>query len=201
MHHRFQGIGVDPERAFDELWRRREPAVLAHLDVWFPDLTSRALLVVLNLARDPSTTRPHEDLARLLASGDDGDWARLISLATRLDALEPLRAGLELDPDGAALVARTSLADVDVSPVWRLRAAGSTRTAIRMEELRSLGPLAKVRAVAGWVVPSPSVIRYRDPSADGSAWRLARAYAARYRQGALTLGRSWRQMREVRRRP
>ena len=101
VHHRFQGIETDPERAFEELWRRREPATLAQLDVWFPDLTTRALLVVLNVARDPRSGRAREDLRRLVASGDDRDWARAIALATRLDALESFRAGLELDPDGA----------------------------------------------------------------------------------------------------
>ena len=38
VHHRFQGMEGDPERAFAELWRRREPAELGGLDVWFPDL-------------------------------------------------------------------------------------------------------------------------------------------------------------------
>ena len=37
--------------------------------------------------------------------------------------------------------------------------------------------------MAAWVVPSPAVIRYRDPSAADSTWRLLRAYAARYRAG------------------
>jgi hypothetical protein len=201
VHHRFEGIEGDPERAFEELWRRREPATMAHLDVWFPDLTTRALLVVLNVARDPGSGRAREDLRRLLASGDDRDWQRAISLATRLDALESLRAGLELDPAGQDLVARTSLADVTISATTRLRAQGSSRTALRLEELRQLGPAAKVKAVAAWVVPSPAVIRYRDPTAAGSTWRLARAYAVRYRDGARGLRRSIREVREVRRRP
>ena len=201
VHHRFQGIEADPERAFEELWRRREPATLAQLDVWFPDLTTRALLVVLNVARDPGSGRAREDLRRLVASGDDRDWARAIALATRLDALESLRAGLELDPDGRDLVARTALADVTISAVTRLRVQGSSRTALRIEELRDLGPAAKVKAVAGWVVPSPAVIRYRDPTAAGSTWRMARAYAVRYRDGVRGLRRSWRELREVRRQP
>jgi hypothetical protein len=201
VHHRFPGIGADPERAFAELWRRREPVRLAGLDVWFPDLPSRSLLLVLNVARDPRGTKAREDLRRLLVSSTDEDWRRTIALARRLDALPALRAGLELEAAGRDLVARTPLAGVEVSGVWRLRSQGSSRTAVRIEELRSLGPVARARAIAGWVVPSPAIIRMRDPRAADSAWALARGYAARYRQGARELRRSVGELREVRRRP
>ena len=183
MHHRFQGMEGDPERAFAELWRRREPAELGGLDVWFPDVPSRSLILVLNAARDPKGPKAREDLRRLVAVASDADWRRTIALARRVDALQALRAGIEVEPDGHDLVARTSLADVEVSAAWRLRAQGSTLTAVRIEELRSLGTVAKIRTMAAWVVPSPAVIRYRDPRAADSTWLLLRAYAARYRQG------------------
>jgi hypothetical protein len=188
----------DPERAFAELWRRREPAQLGGLDVWFPDLPSRSLILVLNAARDPKGPKAPEDLRRLIAVASDADWLRTIALARRVDALQAVRAALERVPAGRDLVARTSLADVEVSAAWRLRSQGSTRTAVRIEELRSLGAVAKVRAVAAWVVPSPAVIRYRDPRAAGSTWRLLRAYAARYREGAAGLGQSARELRAQR---
>ena len=153
VHHRFIGIEADPERAFHELWRHREPAVLGGLDVWFPDLASRSLLLVLNVAHDPRSSKPREDLRRLLATADDEDWRRTIALARRVDALQALRAGLELDPDGHAVVARTSLADVEVSALWRLHAQGSSRTTFRIEQLRAKGPLGKARGIAGWFAP------------------------------------------------
>ena len=129
----------------------------------------------------------------------DADWRRTIALARRVDALQALRAGIEVEPDGHDLVARTSLADVQVSAAWRLRAQGSTLTAVRIEELRSLGTVAKIRTMAAWVVPSPAVIRYRDPRAADSTWLLLRAYAARYRQGAVGLRQSARELRAQRR--
>ena len=195
VHHRFIGIDADPERAFAELWRRREPARLAELDVWFPDLTTRSLIGALNAARDPAGKAPN-DLRRLLAATPDDEWRRIIALARRLDALQSLRAGLEVVDAGRDLVARTSLVDVTVSDAVRLRAAGSSRTAVRLEELRTFGTMKKIRMVAGWVVPSPAVIRMRDPAAAGSAWRMARAYADRYRQGARELAQAVRQKRE-----
>ncbi|HET9996238.1 MAG TPA: nucleotidyltransferase family protein [Nocardioides sp.] len=199
VHHRFQGMDGDPERVFAELWRRREPARLADLDVWFPDLTSRSLILVLNAARDPHGARAREDLRRLVAVATDADWRRTTALARRVGALQALRAGLEQEPRGRDLVAHTSLADVQVSAAWRLRSQGSTLTAIRIEELRSLGTVAKIRTMTAWVVPSPAVIRYRDPRAADSTWRLLRAYAARYRQGATGLRRSARELRALRR--
>jgi hypothetical protein len=198
VHHRFQGMERDPELAFAELWRRREPAELAGLDVWFPDVPSRSLILVLNAARDSKGPKAREDLRRLVAVASDADWRRTIALARRVDALQALRAGIEVEPEGHDLVARTSLADVQVSAAWRLRAQGSTRTAVRIEELRSLGTLAKIRTMAAWVVPSPAVIRYRDPRAADSMWLLLRAYAARYRQGATGLRQSVRELRALR---
>ena len=201
VHHRFPGIEDDPERAFAELWRRREPARLAGLDVWFPDVPSRTLLLVLNLARDRDAAKAGEDLRRLLASATDEQWRRTIALARRLDALSALRAGVELEAGGRDLVARTALADVQVSAVWRLRTQGSGRTAIRIEQLRTLGPWAKARAIAGWIVPSPAIIRMRDPRAAAGPAALARGYLARYRDGARGLRRSVRELRAVHRQP
>ncbi len=192
VHHRFIGIDADPERAFAELWRRREPGRLAALDVWFPDVTTRALLVVLNVARDPHGGKGPRDLARLLSSATDADWARTIALARRVGALEALRAGLELADEGRQLVARTSLAQVTVSPAVRLRAEGSSRTAVRIQELRAYSPWKKVRMLVAWVVPPPAVIRMREPQVAGSPWRMAGAYLRRYRQGARELRESLR---------
>jgi hypothetical protein len=187
IHHRFLGIEGDPERVFAELWRRREPYRLAELEVWFPDLATRRLIAVLNAARDPQGDKAPRDLRRLLAAATDADWARTIALAGRVEALEAMRAGLELEEIGREVVARTSLSDVRVSSAVRLRAEGSSRTAVRIQELRTFGTWKKVKMLAGWVVPSPAVIRMREPSAAGSPWRMARAYLHRYRQGAREL--------------
>ena len=147
---------------------------LAGLDVWFPDLTQPQ--------PDPGAqrrARPRRDQG---ARGPapprwpprpDADWRRTIALARRVDALRGAarraRDGARRPrPGGAYLPGRRQ-----VSAAWRLRAQGSSRTAVRIEELRSLGTVAKIRTmVAAWVVPSPAVIRYRDPRAADSTWRL-----------------------------
>jgi hypothetical protein len=199
VHHRFLGIDGDPETVFATLWERRVPVRLAELEVWFPDLTTRSLIAVLNSARDPRGEKAPRDLVRLLAAATDEDWAATIALAEQVDALQSLRAGLETNDAGRELVARTRLADVTVSAAVRLRAEGSTRTAVRLQELRTFGTWKKLRMVAGWVVPSPAIIKMREPAAAGSPWRMARAYLNRYRQGARELAGTIREMRSPRR--
>lgn len=198
VHDRFPGIDAEPERAFTELWRRREPGRLAHVDLWLPDLPTRALLVVLNCARSP-TPKARGDLERLVAAADADDWADVLSLAARVQALPALRAGLELHPVGREVVASTALAGVAVSTEWRLRLAGAPRTALRLDELRRLSWGQRVSAVGRWLVPAPGVLRMRDPAAAGGPGRLAAAYVRRLGDGARAVPPSLRALRQQRR--
>jgi hypothetical protein len=200
VHDRFVGIDLDAERAFDELWRRREPDQLAHVDVWFPDVPTRALLVALNVARTDSP-KSREDLTRLIASAEDRDWENLIALAERVSALPALRAGLEVIAAGEQVVARTALRHVAVSPEWSLRRAGAHRTALRLEELSRLPWRDRVFAIARWILPAPAIIRMRDPAASGGLRPLVGGYARRYRDGARSFVPSIRAVVAARRRP
>jgi hypothetical protein len=198
VHRYFEGIGAPPARAFDELWRRREPVRLAHTQAWFPDLTSRALFIALNVARSPHA-KALRDLDRLLARLDAEDWEALAELGLRLDAGPALRAGLEHHRDGADVVARTSLRDVVVSPEWRLRIEGGPRTAVRLAQLPSMDWGHRVRAVARWVVPRPEVIRMRDQRVGGGTRSLVIGYVRRWGDGARTLVPSIVALRHARR--
>lgn len=186
VHDRFLGIGGDPERAFEQLWRRREPDRLGHLEVWFPDLATRALLIALNTART-DTPQAREDLSRLIAGGALDEWHDVVGLARELRALPVLRAGLEVDPAGADLVREIGLEDVPVSPEWALRRAGAPRTALRFEELTRLPWRRRAGQVVRWLFPSPAIIRMRDPRASGSVRRLVLGYARRWRDGVASL--------------
>ena len=198
VHDRFEGIEADPEWAFEQLWRRREPDQLGHVDVWFPDLPTRALLIALNTARD-ATRKAREDLARLITTGDTEGWEDVVWLARRLHALPALRAGLEVDPRGTALVNEIGLADVPVSPEWVLRRTGAPRTALRLEELGRTPWRRRPGAVARWLVPPPAIIRMRDPAARGSNLRLLGGYARRLRDGLRAAAPSLRAVRRIRR--
>jgi hypothetical protein len=200
VHDRFEGIDADPEWAFEQLWRRREADQLAHVDVWFPDLPTRALLIALNTARD-ANSKAREDLARLIATGDPDGWADVMWLARRVEALPALRAGLEVDPRGPEVVAAIGLGDVPISPEWELRRSRAPRTALRLEELGRLPWRRRPGAVARWIVPPPAIIRMRDPAARGNRLRLAGGYARRLRDGVRAVPRSVRALRRVRHNP
>ncbi len=197
VHWRFEGVGVAADQAFRELWRRREPDTMAHVAVWFPDLPSRALLILLNCARSP-TSRSRRDLERLIESADDNDWQNVISLGRKLHALPAMRVGFERSPNGGRLVASTGLETVELSPEWALRAAGAPRTALRLARLRQMSWRRRVRAVVRWLVPPAAVIRMRDPSARGGALNLVLGYLRRLVDGVRALGPSWRALRRAR---
>jgi len=182
VHDRFEGIDADPEWAFDQRWRRREPDQLGHVGVWFPDIATRALLIALNTARS-DTPKAREDLARLIRTGDPEDWDEVVWLAGRVQALPALRAGLEVDPAGAEIVLATRLSDVEVSPEWALRRAGAPRTALRLEELGRIPWSRRPGVLARWLFPSPAIIRMRDPAAAGNIFRLVGGYLRRLRDG------------------
>lgn len=200
VHDRFPGIDADPERAFESLWRRREPARLAHTDVWFPDHTSRALLIALNTARSHASRKARTDLARMLEASAGVEWDLVVDLARRLDALPALRAGLELDPSGHAVIETSGLADVPVSVEWRLRLADAPRTALRLDELRRMPWRRRSGALGRWLFPPAAVVRMRDPWAAAGRVALACAYARRYRDGMAALPASVRALRRTRRR-
>jgi hypothetical protein len=198
VHDRFVGIDAPPEESFEELWRRREPDRLAHVDVAFPDLPTRALLLVLNTART-DTDQAREDLTRLLASGDTEGWEDVVILARRVRALSGLRAGLEVDPAGAAVVAEMGLSDVAISREWALRRSGSPRTALRLDEFRRLPWRARPGAVLSWLFPSPAIIRMRDPRAHGNRAKLLGGYVRRLRDGVTSVLPSARALARIRR--
>jgi len=197
VHDRFVGIDADPEWVFDQLWRRREPDQLGHIDVWFPDIATRALLIALNTARS-DTPKAREDLARLIRTGDPEDWEEVVWLAGRVQALPALRAGLEIDPAGSNIVETAGLAHVSVSPEWALRASGAPRTALRLEELGRLPWSSRPRALARWLFPSPAIIRMRDPAAAGNIFRLTGGYLRRLRDGLVAALPSVRALRRIR---
>jgi hypothetical protein len=197
VHDRFEGIEADSEQAFELLWSRRQRSRLAHVDVWFPDTPSRALLVAINTARD-ATSKAREDLVRLLRTLNEQDWEEVVDLARRLAALPALRAGLEIDSAGADVVRRIGLSEVEVSPEWRLRTSHAPRTALRLEELRRMPRSQRSTAMLRWLFPAPGIIRMRDPAARGGTLRLAAGYARRYRDGIRSLAPSLRALGSVR---
>ncbi|MDQ4039114.1 MAG: nucleotidyltransferase family protein [Actinomycetota bacterium] len=198
VHDRFPGIDTDPERAFSILWARRLPAQLAHIDVWFPDLASRAVLTVLNTARSSGSPQARRDLTRLLDSPVLLDWKEVLTVARAVEALPALRAGLELAEKGRRLIEATELQHVPVSVEWKLRLAHAPRTALRLDELARLPRSQRLPAVGRWLFPPPAILRMRDPWAARSRSALAIAYLRRLGDGVRALPSSIRALRRSR---
>src|SRR5207244_13632150 len=86
--------------------------------------TARALHVVLHAAQHgPTDERVLDDLELTLERVKPEIWPRVVELARRLDATDAFVAGLELSPDGRALVTRLELPPVGTAAA-ALRSAG-----------------------------------------------------------------------------
>jgi hypothetical protein len=196
VHDRFPGLDADPDRAFELLWRRREPDELAHTPVWFPDWTSRALICILNTARTRDSAQAMGDLERLVSCPDVW-WDDVVYLGRQLGALPAVRVGLELLPAGVDIVAGTALAEVPPSREWQLRVEGAPRTAVRLDQLRRTPPLARAALIARWLVPSPAVMRMREGDRISGHLSLAQAYGRRLAEGTRSLPASLRAVRRT----
>lgn len=195
VHLRFEGIDLDPVAAFEILWRRREPITLGHHEVWAPDLTSRAILIILNVGRMASEGSI-KDLALLIDRLTDPDWREVVALARRLEALPALTVGLMQSPEGAECAHRY-LDESLISPQWRLRQEHAPRTALRLEEFSRIPWSQRPGILARWVVPHPAVMRMRNPAALTNP-QLAKAYFARWGEGLRGLPASLRQVHRAR---
>lgn len=199
VHDRFEGLTLDPERAFAVLWRRREPARLAHVDVWFPDLTSRALIVAVNTARSPRSAQAREDLARLVVEPPLVAWDEVRALARQLGALSALKAGLGLADRGSEIIAAAGLEDIVVDPEWALRLSGAPRTAVRWAQLGGIPWGRRPRTVLGWILPPAPVVRMREQQFGYRDRGLVFGHIRRWRDGARALPGALRSILATRR--
>lgn len=115
VHHRFPGFLAEPQRVFDEFWKRRQQFQQAHQLVAMPDLASSILVAALNYERDPvrcaGTLDSLRERSRKLLSQDQvnelADLARQTGCADTLheflDALGAPSVGVgEADPTALA---------------------------------------------------------------------------------------------------
>ena len=199
LHRYFPGIDLSPSAAFEVLWARRVRGSQGAIQVWFPDLPARALIIALHAARDPHSLKTGEDLRRAVSSLGQDQRDDLASLAQLLEARAALKAGLETEPETRRAVADLGLTDVAVPPYWTLRSQGTSGTAIHLEELAGLPWSKRPAAVWHWLIPSPALMRVRDPRAAQGAKGLAAAYASRLGHGVRGLPDAVRDLRAARR--
>ena len=199
LHSYFPGIDLASSAAFEVLWERRVRGTQAGVEVTFPDVTSRALIVALHAARDPRSAKVAEDLRRAMAALNPEERDDLALLAAELQARGALRAGLETQPETTDVVGALGLGDAEVSTYWELRSHGAGRTAVRLDQLRAAPWRERPGQVARWLFPSPALMRTRDQRAAEGTIGLGVAYAARLGQGVRALPAAVRELRAARR--
>ena len=197
LHHYFPGIEADPEDAFDVLWEQRAAAQQAGVDVWFPSLEARALIIGLHVARQPDIEKSMEDLRRALEALTVSQLEAMASLALRLKAQPALRAGLETMPETADYVGGLGLSDIEVPTYWRLLSQGADLLSIELERVRSLPPRQRAAAMGRWLFPSAASLRARHPEIGDSRVRLAGVYVRRWGSGLKRLPSAVRRVRRA----
>lgn len=105
LHHRFPGIGTEPQRAFDLLWAAREQVTIAGHDLPTPAHGAHALLILLHAARGRGEPRARDDVRQVTSLigphgvGQLTAWATSLSCEPALAAVVPAwsdtRDGLE----------------------------------------------------------------------------------------------------------
>lgn len=188
LHVTFPGLYADPQTVFDLLWKRRAAVSLAGQQVNCPDQRAHALVLALNLLRDPYETSNTAALGTLVefASGifdadDLADLGRLAGAIGAPDTAAPFLEALGAPNEGLGQTAPEDLR------AWRMRTQRSWRVATwiddaRHQRLRSL-PVYLWRAV----VLSESEVRMADPTLSPGRAALARARVRRLRRGVAAL--------------
>lgn len=176
VHRAFPGIERPPADAFALLWAGRHEVSIAHHPCAVPDVEMQRLILLLHAARGGGLSHP--DAALLWTNGSDDDRARMLALASELDAEVALAAATgRLD----------EFASRPTAPLWRIFERGGTPT--RLDEWR-----ARFRASSGFWPRVRLAGRALLVNTDHLAMRLGRPvtrqevaleYARRVRTGAL----------------
>lgn len=93
VHRLFPGIGVEPSRAFAELWQDRQLRRIAGVDCVVPGPVGQTLVLVLNAARSGASGSGNADVAACWDAADAARRAAVAALVERLGAEVAFAAG------------------------------------------------------------------------------------------------------------
>ncbi len=110
LHATLWGATRPPARVWRELQDWVEPYAIGGVIVRVPNLPARALSVALHAAQHRDVPAKRADLRRALEHTSLAHWRAAERLADRLGALPLMGAGLQLEPDGQALLRQLPLA-------------------------------------------------------------------------------------------
>jgi len=177
LHVRLHGVGAPAAIAWTELSADTERLRVGGIKAEVLRPSARALHVALHAAQHGSrASKTIEDLRRALAVLDEDLWHEAAILAAHIQALPAFATGLRHLPEGGVLAARLALPD-DIPPEITLRAGFRTPLALGLDAVaRAHGPAAKLRLLGRLAIPSPSLMRARQPLARRGVIGLLLAY-------------------------
>ena len=180
LHTTIVGVGVPPHEVWALLRENVEPVEVARARLDGLNAEATLVVVALHAAHHGTELRqPLEDLARTVERFPTTTWTAAAALAQQVAAMPAFAAGLRLLPAGAALAAGLGLPDAASAEVI-LRAGGAPAMALGFEWLsRVPGFRAKMRLVAGKLVPDVQFMRAWSPLARRGRLGLAAAYGFR----------------------
>ena len=188
VHRSFPGIRLDPEEAFEALWRERGTSVIAGYSCWVPSISAQRLIVILHAAREGSPTHP--DIRRAWNAASAEERRHVEQLAIELQAEVALAAGTgrladHLGARGHALWRLLSQGEYSLAALWwaRVRSAPTV--------------WAGVRIGARLLVPTPRRIAVRLGRTPTNR-ELVDAYLQQGRRGIGALGVALRRARRRR---
>ena len=195
LHERLEGAMADRGRLWGVLWKDRTELVVGGRSVAALGESARLVHVALHAAHHgPRAEKPLRDLRRALDRLDDASWAAAAEVAGEIGAASAFAAGLDLVPEGRALLERLEMA-VPSSPTWFLE-HDETPVAAGIERVREANGLgAKLAIVRHEAFPSAEFMRWWTPLARRSQPGLIAAYVWRWAfllghlPGALVAGR------------
>jgi len=195
LHERLEGAMADRGRLWGVLWAGRTQLVVGGRSVAALGKSARLVHLALHAAHHGQRAeKPLRDLSRALERVGDSGWAAAAEVADAIGASSAFAAGLDLLPEGRALLDRLGMG-IPSSPTWFL-APDETPVAAGIERVRQApGFGTKAAIVRHEAFPSAEFMRWWTPLARRSRigllaaypWRWA--YLVRHLPAALAAGR------------
>jgi hypothetical protein len=200
LHRRLAGCAGPEDSAFDVLFARREPVVLAGRMVHGLDQTAMALHLALHIAQHgPGDVKAAADLERGLERWRVETWREAAALASELDAVESFAAGLALTSSGARMLAQLEL-EPSGARLWAIQnRASRPRGTFHLQAFtEAAGASVKLSLIRRALLPPAAWIRWEYSWAGRGGLRLAIAYALHIARAPSWALRAWRYARRAR---
>lgn len=181
LHRYLDGVGADPQTAFDELYEKSIEMGLRGCRVRTLGLPARCLHLALHAAQHGrEAKKPLDDLERGLALLPKNLWSEAAAQAHRIEAVEAFVGGLSLAATGPQLIEELALPRRLTREV-ALRISEPDTISMGLEWLAQAGGWRRRGAyLRQKIFPSVQSVKIQSGEESASGWRLALLYVFRW---------------------